>query len=38
VYWYNDSGGDLLMANSQGIFAKFIGVDAADMNQAFHYY
>ncbi|MGE0259096.1 MAG: calcium-binding protein [Alphaproteobacteria bacterium] len=38
VYWYNDASGDLLMANSQGIFAKFIGVDAADMNQAFHYY
>jgi hypothetical protein len=38
VYWYNDASGDLLMANSQGIFAKFIGVDAADMDQAFHYY
>jgi hypothetical protein len=37
VYWYNDAGGDLLMANSDGIFAKFLGVSAADMNDAFTY-
>jgi hypothetical protein len=37
VYWYNDASGDLLMANSQGIFAKFIGVSAADMDSVFSY-
>ena len=38
VYWYNAPNGNLMMANSQGIFAEFIGVSATDMNAAFHYY
>lgn len=38
VTWYNDANGDLLMQNGQGIFAKFIGVTASDMNLAFHYF
>lgn len=38
VTWVNDANGDLLMSNSQGVFAKFIGVAAADMDLAFGYF